>query len=311
MDSSDAHQVVLCDSTRAAELIVLDDAEAFFAQINPLDIAIQMKTTPDKLKVNPLGFYKAYLQSQVSTFSGEEANMIKQVWNRVLEDVMSVNTSLIMPVNMVKIKTDHYGPNVFYTRGNTIFIPENMLDSFQEEIIYPVMLHEYWHVLSEERPQLKEKLYEIFGFTKHGLKLTFPKEFKSQLLTNPDGADLHYAISLSDGSWLMPVIYSRYLRFEPVRVNFMGHLSMEIVKFGSDGIVVNPLKEKDAVRAAEMQQFFNSIGDNTQYIIHPDEIVADNFMLAVMAERSGKYDRFSDDGKKRIKKLMTALKTEP
>jgi hypothetical protein len=54
--------------------------------------------------------------------------------------------------------------------------------------------------------------------------------------------------------------------------------------------------------------FFTKIKDNTQYIIHPDEIMADNFMFAVLAFSNDDYNRFSGTGKVLIKELLTILR---
>jgi hypothetical protein len=41
-------------------------------------------------------------------------------------------------------------------------------------------------------------------------------------------------------------------------------------------VVINPREE---------QAFLDKIGKNTNYIIHPDEIMADNFVRLVMADK--------------------------
>ncbi|MEY3421126.1 MAG: hypothetical protein RIR48_1415, partial [Bacteroidota bacterium] len=53
--------------------------------------------------------------------------------------------------------------------------------------------------------------------------------------------------------------------------------------------------------------FFTKIKDNTQYIIHPDEIMADNFMLAVLAFSNNEFDRFSENGASLLFDLLRVL----
>jgi len=55
--------------------------------------------------------------------------------------------------------------------------------------------------------------------------------------------------------------------------------------------------------------FFKKIKDNTQYIIHPDEIMADNFMMAVIANKDETYEGFSEEGTALLKEVIEILKT--
>ena len=50
--------------------------------------------------------------------------------------------------------------------------------------------------------------------------------------------------------------------------------------------------------------FYEQIGKNTQYIIHPDEVLADNFIIMCMAkEDKGTLDKLGEEGKKLVSDL--------
>ena len=54
--------------------------------------------------------------------------------------------------------------------------------------------------------------------------------------------------------------------------------------------------------------FFAQITDNTGYIIHPDEIVADNFMYIMMREKKDGLNRtFSEKGVELLKDMKKIL----
>lgn len=60
-----------------------------------------------------------------------------------------------------------------------------------------------------------------------------------------------------------------------------------------------------------MADFFRQIKDNTNYIIHPDEIMADNFMFAILSMESPDYlTRFSKEGNTLIEEIKTILREE-
>ena len=300
--------VVLLDSLQASEEIIKDDNDRFFDHITTIDVAIQLKTSPQSLKKLHVDFYKEYLKTQVGNFTKSETEQLIAIWNKIQRYSKAVNQDLAIDVNLVKIKTGHYGPNVFYTRGNNIFIPDNMTEKINGEVLFPILMHEWWHILSEYYPDLKEALYTVFGFKKHNLQLVIPEKLNESLLTNPDGVSMDFALPAGNNNWLMPMIFTDQTGFNPVKNDFMGHLKMEVYRINSDGKLLlpelNPNLQKD------MQYFFSNIGDNTQYIIHPDEIVADNVMLAIIAYSTGDYRNFSKDGREKIEQVLTLLKTK-
>ena len=57
--------------------------------------------------------------------------------------------------------------------------------------------------------------------------------------------------------------------------------------------------------------FFEKITTNTGYIIHPDEIIADNFMYIMMREKKNGLQRsFSEDGVELLKNIKKILVNE-
>lgn len=307
--TQEKEMLVFLDSLEASKAITMDDAEGFFKHINATDIAIQMKRKVRDLGQDPVNTYIDFLKSEVISFDKEDKENLTRVWNQVLKQTHAVNARINQPVQLVKIKTRHYGENVFYTRGNTIFIPENVLTNFNASVLHPIMVHEWWHILSKRYPDLKDSIYAVFGFKRHNLSLKFPEKLKNRLLTNPDGVDLSYAIPIGGEQWLMPIIFSVGNEYLPQKINFMGHLQMEVVKIKQDGSVEYPSNASTADQTKEMEVFFQKIGDNTQYIIHPDEIAADNFMLALIAYSENNFSKFSYDGRKKVERVIQVLKT--
>ena len=52
--------------------------------------------------------------------------------------------------------------------------------------------------------------------------------------------------------------------------------------------------------AANVPEYFTAIGLNTRYIIHPEEILADNFILLVRGERNVRTPRIIDELRKAL-----------
>ena len=59
---------------------------------------------------------------------------------------------------------------------------------------------------------------------------------------------------------------------------------------------------------ANVPDFFRQITDNTGYIIHPDEIIADNFVFVMLNQQEdGLKKEFSEDGTALLKKIKEVL----
>ena len=57
-----------------------------------------------------------------------------------------------------------------------------------------------------------------------------------------------------------------------------------------------------------MPSFFDQIKYNTQYIIHPDEILADNFMILAMSKKDpASINDLDEAGKELLRKIENAL----
>lgn len=303
-------RITLADSARAAAEILDDDLQGFFERITLIDMAIQMKKPIglNETRQTRLPEYKAFLASDVADFSEAEARQIEHVTRRALSDVMHYLSARALPSELILVKTkgNHYGAGVWYTREECIIIPADALERGQEEELYSVLLHEIFHVWSRyHRPQ-RDSLYALIGFRHWGeLPVELPQELSTQLLLNPDGLDGGYYITLQgeEGSPLfaMPFIYTRSKNFSPGRPDFFSYLSFDLfpAEAGSDRVRVRARPDGSSpIDLRQHPEFFQQITNNTQYIIHPDEIMADNFMFLVMTEKDPDMrERFQPDGK--------------
>ena len=296
--------VVLEDSTAAANLINADDEDHFFTKITVIDMAIQMHMSPPYgSRLEMIKLYRDFLNGQVLQPSAKDRVWIDSAFHHVKDGINKLNGNLFPPqISIVKIKPDHYGEGTFYTRGSTIFIPDHVFDEdFNNHIT--VMYHEFWHVISRNNPELKRKAYELIGFLPHNKKLIYSDSIGQFLLTNPDGVVDNYAINLN-GETTIPLILSKYDAYSDENKVFFNYLSFDFFSIDATGRVSN-----QPAKLGSMEGLFAKIKDNTQYIIHPDEIMADNFQLAVMAYQTGDYSAFSPGGKQLIDQLTALLKT--
>jgi hypothetical protein len=141
---------------------------------------------------------------------------------------------------------------------------------------------------------LRERLYAAIGFVKCD-EVAFPFALKARMITNPDAPSSDHFIRLrvdSQGSLAIPILFSSTEKYDVVRGGeFFNYLQFQLLLVErTDGSpAVRPMydgRNPKTVGIGEVSGFFEQVGNNTQYIIHPEEILADNFALLVLRNGS-------------------------
>ena len=310
---SEKQTLIFLDSVQASNTIIKDDVEGFFDKIQPLDMVLQLKKNyaTETTRQEILNDYKTFIQQDVEDFSPAEIKLIEGVFKRVFLLCEEINSSIFPnQIKLIKTKGKHYGDGVFYTRENCIIIPANELQSFKALSFTEVMLHEVAHIYSRNNPEKRQQLYRLIGFKKIDCTtetLQFPGNLKKQVLLNPDGIDYTYAIRLkenADSSFLcLPIITANEEQYLQKKKAFFEYLDFKLypVKKAENGEfeIFFSGYTKQGINPFFREDFKTQIKDNTTYIIHPDEILADNFKLLLLRNTATpKYDenRLSEEG---------------
>lgn len=275
------------DEADGAAQIQQDEQEGFFGLVQTLDMRLQMGKLdgPPGPRESLLAAYREALAQEVSAFSPPEISKLRKLMAEACQMASALlPAGAVDTVKLVKIKGELYGPSVFYTRERAIFLPANELESTKATLL-PILLHELFHLYSRYHPEQRAALYALIGFEPIGKPLYLPSELQERLLLNPDGIDWAYAIEL-------PAEQGRAQRYVPLLLadttgaqpgqpyfDFMDFQLYPIIA-SEAGIEVLP----KPVYPNEQPAFWAQVGRNTEYIIHPDEILADNFVLLALSE---------------------------
>lgn len=312
--NTDSDVIKFVDSLAASKAIVEDDVDGFFENISIVDMAIQLKTEKTfSSRSSALEEYKSYLSTEVLDWTDPEKILMHEIFDSIKAQVDRVNPKL-MPedIRLVKVKTTHYGPDVYYTRGHNIMIPENALSrQGARQMLEPVMIHEVFHLISRYDQSIREKIYALIGFFPHNQTLNIPKSITDRWLTNPDGISTEYYIQLTDEqktAKAIPLILSNKEKFTAQNPSFFSYLQFDLFELDEEN---NTLKHGEnlgtTLTDGMMPGFFEQIKDNTQYIIHPDEIAADNFIYAITRSNIEDPKRFSEEGNDLVNKIYKVL----
>jgi hypothetical protein len=179
-----------------------------------------------------------------------------------------------------------------YTRANAVVLPRAKL-SQSPAALRKLICHELFHVLSRENAQLREALYATIGFVACE-EIELPGDLGPRRITNPDAPRNDHCIRVDvDGKvvWAVPILYAKTGKYDVARGGeFFDYLTFECLLVERDGDSPRVrIKFSDGrpvlVGVGQLSRFYEQIGRNTRYIIHPEEILADNFALLVLDER--------------------------
>ena len=112
----------------------------------------------------------------------------------------------------------------------------------------------------------------------------------------------------------IPIITSNSFDYDPARPAFFSYIEFNlfpIKRLEAGGYeVISQSNGNSPLQLPEQSEFFRQIRDNTQYIIHPDEILADNFTFLALSklQKSKKsLERFSEEGRQLIAEMEKIL----
>lgn len=308
----------LLSISEASKWIITDKKETFFDKVATLEMSIQMKENREEdARAAVLVDYKKMLQEDLEEFSKEEKELTKGLFDRALELSYLINPNLKLPeIFLIKTAGKYYGASVYYTRDNSIVIPTMMLTmdtDAAKDAFLATMIHEIFHIYSRYNKDKRDLLYERIGFTKLP-ELNLSDFLKKRVLYNPDGVDLRYSITVKDKTTgrefeAIPAIYSRYKTYNPSLNAFFGYLAFQLFEVENQAGVWSVVNKDVGYSIDEITGFWEQVGRNTLYNIHPDELCADNFVIMALAKASNgeNLDKLTEEGKQLVKDLEAII----
>lgn len=305
----------------AGEVLILkDELEPFFEELGNLELEIRLM---DSFKENDraanIQQFKDQMAASVQEWQEEELAFVKEIFEEAYV-LCSQITPELFPENLQLILTDGTEENnAFYTRDAAIIIPrptmQRMNNEKGRERFLQTMVHEVFHVYSRLNPEKQRKLYEMIGYDRIE-NLDIGSMLQKRKLTNPDGVDYRFKINVvkpnGDAVPTVLMIYSKHPEFTPENGSFFQYLAYDLFEIEKTKEGDWRVKEGDnptAIPINKVSGFREQVGNNTDYIIHPDEILADNVAILAMSKKTGKLpSRVDEEGRELLEKVERILK---
>jgi len=174
-----------------------------------------------------------------------------------------------------------------YCRGGAIILPDAVLARSPRQL-ERLLEHELFHILSRHNPELRTRLYAILGFRPCG-EIEPPASLKDRKITNPDAPALDYFIEIDvDGKKVaaVPFLYASVDRYDAAKGgSFFRYMVFRMLVVHKDGDTWRAATDDEGrpvlLDPDDNESYHKQIGRNTRYIIHPEEVLADNFVHLV------------------------------
>jgi hypothetical protein len=290
--------VSFATAEEAKRLLAAEDD--FVIGMSPFDRSARMKTDRAVTKQE----FCAFAAASVLDWKPEEEAAIEAAVTAIAPRLSEFQLRFPKSVVMIKTTGKEEG-GAAYTRGNAIVLPQHFARS-RSEGLQKNITHELFHVLSRHDLELREALYASIGFLPCN-EIEFPAELKSRKITNPDGPHNNHCIQVtSEGKPIsvVPILYSSEPKYDVGRGGeFFQYLTFKLLVVEKSQADWRPLRRDDhavCVEPRQVSRLLEQVGKNTGYIIHPEEILADNFALIVAGRKGLPSPEVAD----RIEKLL-------
>lgn len=281
---------------------ILGARDEFVARMSPFDRASRMKTD----RAVSENVFLRFAAGSALPWESHDKEKLEAAFGSIRPRLAELSVRFPKPIQLVKTTGDEEGETA-YTRGAAIVIPRARLASPAE--LPELVSHELFHIVLRHDDALRERLYRLIGFEKCS-EMELPATLARREITNPDAPQNDYRIRVRlgpDAVWAVPVLYSKSETYDRARGGvFFDYLQFRLlaVEVGDDSRCAPRYDgaEPMLLELRDVAGFFEQVGRNTEYVIHPEEILADNFALLVL----GATDLASPEIPNRIRDILKA-----
>ncbi len=256
---------------------ILTAEDVYLANLSPAEISIRLND-PDTIALNAL---KETYRKGVMVWSDAERRKLNDVLAKNREKLEKLAPLLPETVYFIKVSAKVEG-GLPHTRANAIVYPIGSLSAPAAQF-ESLFFHELFHVLSRQQHDRHDSLFALIGFAPCSFEE--PASLLPRRLSNPDAPTYNHYIPVTIAgadSAVIPYLYTSRERFDPeLEGGFPGHFGFGLLEVKVTGDTCSTAYqdngEPNLLNPDQTAGFFEAIGRNTGYIIHPEETLADNF----------------------------------
>ena len=311
------HRVHFLDRAMGQAAITEDRVDVFFRVLSRIDIEVRLaEPLSDVPPTQRLVRLKRLYRDAVLDWSTAEVRALGNTCQDVFLKAEQIAPGFI-PRDWKFVLTDgSEEAGAAYTRNDAIVLSRGRIKQTDASRLARVVAHETSHVFSRSHPQVRDRLYARLGFRKVG-PIDLGPTLTDRRLTNPDGPEHRHVIRVQTAALgafdVVPVIYAKTGHYSPEE----GRTLFQYLRFGLFPVEAAnghfrvrqlPARATLGFQVDEVTGFFEQVGRNTKYVIHPDEILAENIAILLTEGPQGGPSRTPQD-QQLLRDLAAILQT--
>ena len=263
-------------ATKAESQMLVTAIDNYTSNWNQFDIDARLQTTNGKRSQ-----LLTVAMNSVQTWDENEKKKLTNAVNKLNREIKRQKYNLTFPHEIIFLKSDMKDENgaSAYTRKNWIAFNSQKLASLNDDDVTKLLAHELFHILTRNNLNFKKELYKIIGFTVADKEIRFPIDVMEKRISNPDISryDSYATFTINGKAQNCTMILYTNKTYQGG--GLFDYLKIGLIPLNEKLI---PIQDggKTIIYSIDMAiDFFDKVGENTKYIINPEEIMAENFSL--------------------------------
>lgn len=270
-------------ATRAEAQMLITDIDNFTNKLNSFDINLRLgKEDGRKSELLRLAM------NETQNWSEEDKNKITAALKSLQTKIDKQKLKIKYPQEVILVKTSMKEEmNVAaYTRKNWIALGEKYINEATNDELEYLLAHEIFHLLTRSNKDFKKSVYSVIGFNVTERELFFPIDIIEKRISNPDIElyDSYAEFTINGNKQKCSMIIYTKIPFSPDK-NLSDYLSVGLIPLNENLIPIQNDGKTVIYDINQAEDFYDKIGKNTQYIINPEEILADNFAYLLIQKK--------------------------
>lgn len=218
-----------------------------------------------------------FIADQARDWSKEDKQRMQEAADTLNSHIKALNLSLTLPeeIRILKTTMAEEGGAGGYTRMDYIVVEEQIARMKPQQASY-LLAHELFHVLTRNNPDFREKMYKLIGFSIAPEEFEVPADLRDVVITNPDVNRFDSYARFRIKGEERPCTMLIYANKPYEGGSFFNYLTIGLMPLKN-----GKAEQKDGKTVVygikDAENFFEQVGRNTDYIINPEEILAENF----------------------------------
>lgn len=255
---------------------LMGTSDEYTQRLSPFEIKAKTHTTLSEDESD----YLRHAAFQAKGWTTTEFDEMKTTILSAESEINALGLNLDLPAEIIIVKSsmEEEGGALGYTRSNFI-----VLKSVVNEYVF---LHELFHIYSRANPEKRDELYKTINFEKCN-RIDLPPAIKDMEITNPDAPLYEHFLTVEINGEQKDVVFIIYSETPYSGGSFFNYMQQKLMLVEGDNNNKSPVLVNDQPILKDFSEASNLdelVGTNTDYNLHPEEILADHFAFLIIGQ---------------------------